>query len=152
MNVELDKLIINSLNEYQKDKIQLPNDINERASVFRIGHYLANIIENDGYFESYHVDVEYNRDLDSVKTLDKIMIIPDLIIHERGTNSNNLVAIEFKKNKDSKKDKEKLEKLINSNYGYNYKNVYFIIINKGIIQKYINGEWKEINIKEGDNQ
>ena len=57
------------------------------------------------------------------------MIKPDIIIHERGTDNKNLIAIEIKKGnadkEDKKDDKERLEKFTDPNrpdeYRFNYK-------------------------------
>ncbi len=117
----------------------LPRTINERTFVFRFGHYLANDLENN---TGYSVDVDYNRCFDDPKRQNNNLIIPDLIIHKRGIN-DNLVAIEFKKNNDSSKDRDRLVQLMQDS-NYLYKNVYFIIINKNVVEKYENGEWNSI--------
>lgn len=71
-------------------------------------------------------------------------------MHQRGCNSNNILAIEFKTyfNKNNEKnDKLKLQALTDNNSFYKYKMGLFIELGKTretvIILKYING--KKIN-------
>ena len=123
----------------KQDDKDLPKDVNERAFVFRFGHYLANYIEQSG---KYKVDVEYNRKEIQPKRKSDKLIVPDLIVHIRGTN-DNLIAIEFKKSNDNKNDKEKLKFLMLNN-AYLYREVYFIVINKNKIEKLVDNEWKSI--------
>ena len=60
-------------------------------------------------FPGYSIDCEYNRDGFDVKRLalswrairdddvEAVTVFPDIIVHQRGTNSNNLLVIEVKK-------------------------------------------------------
>ena len=49
-------------------------------------------------FQWADLDCEYNRNMDDPKMLnDDRRFIPDLIIHRRRSNENNLLVIEFKK-------------------------------------------------------
>lgn len=62
-------------------------------------------------------------------------IIPDIIIHERGSNKDNLVAIEVKtwwnnKDEERKRDEDKLFYLTDSFHQYRYKYGLSLIINK----------------------
>lgn len=98
-------------------------------------------------FDGFSVDSEYNGDKwndndrktlkitqDSMKkigrkvnSLNCYMFTPDIIIHKRGTNENNLVVIEVKKDSNSEKRKQydilKLENLTTCKLGnhYNFK-------------------------------
>jgi hypothetical protein len=93
----------------EKDFYLLQIDANERAISHRLGLYLQLI------FEDWHVDCEYNRNLDDPKRVkqyerffaknqriwnitetDPITVFPDIIVHERNTH-NNLLVIEMKK-------------------------------------------------------
>lgn len=93
----------------EKDTYLLEIDANERAISHRLGLYLQLL------FEDWHVDCEYNRNLDNPKRLktykkffyenqrvwniaetDPITVFPDIIIHERCTR-NNLLIVEIKK-------------------------------------------------------
>ena len=108
-------------------------------------------------FLQYDVDPEYNRDIDKPndrKALDiarnriievgkktnqndNYKLSPDIIIHKRGTNENNLVVIEVKKDIHSKDLKEfdliKLEHLTIDHLGnhYNYKIGIAIVLGTG---------------------
>lgn len=99
------------------------------------------------YFGDYNVDPEYNGDIRKIKDRKELTIAenrmreigidpnnenaytltPDIIIHTRNTNGNNLVVIEIKKDTNSQKNKEfdllKLEHMTidyNENH-YNYR-------------------------------
>ena len=114
------------------DQYLLSKDLQERA----IAHKLANYYE--GLFKDWDVDCEYNRNLDSVKTVDnkddKDRILPDIVIHKRGNHDNNLAVIEIKKTTNCRgtgreSDFNKLSKLVEE--PYNYKYAYFIDIPTG---------------------
>ncbi|MDD6277345.1 MAG: hypothetical protein PUA55_02105 [Mycoplasma sp.] len=101
---------------------ELPCNIHERTFVSRMSHHLADIIENANIIEKecskIKVDVEYNKNVNDSKRIDKKLRYVDLIIHERKTN-NNISAIEFKNKKDSNVDKNNLINLKNC-LGYKY--------------------------------
>ena len=138
-NLDVDNLIINILNQVESnDKILLENNSHEISLVFRFAYYLANKIEND---TDYKVDLEYNRNKNVVKQINGRNRRIDLIVHKRNKN-DNLIAIEFKKNKDSTIDKKELEDIIKE---YNYKNVYFINFKMKKVEKYLDNNWIEIN-------
>ena len=138
-NLDVDNLIINILNQVESnDKILLENNSHEISLVFRFAYYLANKIEND---TDYKVDLEYNRNKNVVKQINGKNRRIDLIVHKRNKN-DNLIAIEFKKNKDSTIDKKELEDIIKE---YNYKNVYFINFKMKKVEKYLDNNWIEIN-------
>ena len=76
-----------------------------------------------GVFPAHDVDVEYNRhgiDPKRVTGLEDIagnsdgLIVPDIVVHQRGNDDNNLLAIEIKKtsnHEDRDRDKNKLRAL-----------------------------------------
>ena len=87
----------------RQDFYLLKKDVNERSISHRLGQYLQEI------FTDWHVDCEYNRNHDSLKTLDlppkdlasifdteAHTVYPDIIVHLRGTDQN-LLVIEIKK-------------------------------------------------------
>ena len=80
----------------------------------------------------YHLDCEYNRNVDIIKKMGINAIIPDLIIHKRGSMKNNLLVLEIKTwwNPDNKEDIEKINKLIDPKKEYKYKFGLSIIIEK----------------------
>lgn len=119
----------------------LVRGLGERIITNRLADYLRL------QFPEYNVDSEYNGDVDkpndrkalqiAKKRLIEIgykpnqnnhyKIVPDIIVHERGTNSNNLIVLEVKKDVSRYNDKIydliKLEHLTidySGNY-YNYK-------------------------------
>ena len=88
---------------------------------------------------NYDVDCEYNRNiLDERKYkyitngYKKYRIFPDFILHIRGNNENNILAIEFKKknNKRNENDILKLNALTSSNGCYKYRLGLFIQLGK----------------------
>ncbi|MDR0911755.1 MAG: hypothetical protein LBM96_04030 [Methanobrevibacter sp.] len=133
----LDDLINND-----KDLIEEKWDVHERAITHKLGCYLQK------YFD-LSVDCEYNRKgisknikeiprkylKDCLSKEDKDVngsknIYPDIIIHKRGNNDHNLLAIEFKKGfkendraKDEKCDTKKLNAIVKE---YEYKYAIFI--------------------------
>lgn len=96
----------------QKEFILL--NVSERSMCGELMKYLTKEI-NKTPFSSYHVDVEYNRNVGGeLKTIKnaKEIIIPitcDIILHSRGKNieQDNLIAIEVKKSTQSQKEKDK---------------------------------------------
>lgn len=140
-----DKYLI-TIQEENFDKIITKKNeikqVSERGIVFYFAHYLRNIADKNENIKSYDIDVEYNRNYFDSKKLGSCgyNAIPDLIIHKRGTNNNNLLIIEFKgwwndkkikRNIDIQKIKEFMEKRTdNSIYNYNYKYGAYIVIDK----------------------
>ena len=103
--------------------------VSERACVFRFGVYFDSLFRKMISCH-YHIDVEYNRNLENVKTLpqsgtsgEEKARIPDLIVHRRGNNDNNLLVIEFKTwwNLDQQQDEKKIERFTNPEGDYRYK-------------------------------
>ena len=103
--------------------------VSERACVFRFGLYFDFLFRQKiPYY--YHIDVEYNRNLKNIKTLPQSgssetedARIPDLIVHQRGNNENNLLVIEFKTwwNRDRQQDEKKIERFTDLEGDYRYK-------------------------------
>ena len=95
------------------DRYLLDINVNERTISHRIAIHLENLIA--GWNEEWHVDCEYNRDVNAnnepyskniipggvpgepgYDDADATTCYPDIIIHRRGTGTN-LLAIEIKK-------------------------------------------------------
>ena len=110
-------------------------DANERS----ITHHLAIYLQYE--FTGWHVDVEYNRHFDDPKRqprrpqepprqptpedTDAVTVFPDIIVHHRGTDQNNLLVVEVKKasRDDPGDDYWKLEqftKPLPEGYGYRW--------------------------------
>lgn len=86
---------------YQKDFSLISRKCSERSIVFRLGLYLAKEFEGTGF----DIDCEYNKNGDKPKALiGKRFNYPDIIIHKRECNDNNLLVIEVKTPNDMKTD------------------------------------------------
>lgn len=118
---------------YSNDQYLISNEasqyVGERCIAHKLGGYLSNLISE------YDVDCEFNRDLDTVKKMGGHKIIPDIIIHKRGNNDDNLIVIEVKPWWNDKRegfinDEKKLKYLTNCNNQYRYKYGLSLIINQ----------------------
>ena len=80
------------------DKTYLDVHAHERSICFRFGTYLNKYIESNSFLKKYDLDAEYNRDIDMIKRLPGWPngCYPDLILHKRGNNENNILIIECK--------------------------------------------------------
>ncbi|GAB2704007.1 hypothetical protein [Nocardia thraciensis] len=99
---KLQALLAAAIEELYTDDIWLVvNELREEALVSRIAHHLANMVEQPG--RNIHVDVEYNRQNNRNEPPDPKrddrdkLVTPDLIVHARGTNNANLLAIEARR-------------------------------------------------------
>lgn len=147
---EIRILLEKSLKElYLKDCILIDRNTKEECINHRLAIYIENIfremvhLPNAKTTKTYSVDVEYNRNVtglglmsyndNSQKILSKKIIagefsnakevIPDIIIHERGSNSNNFLCIEAKKRytaESEERDFTKINGLLNPPFNYKY--------------------------------
>lgn len=114
--------------------------IGERSMAFRIGHYMANTIEPILLRHGLNIDCEYNRHLHDVKELDGSRIIPDLLVHQRLVDQNNLMIFEFKKGyttggsrkkeRGKNRDWEKLKGLTHPENDYHYQYGVYVELNE----------------------
>lgn len=94
------------------DSALFQRGVNERAIAARFSNYLQN------NFEEYSVDADYNRHGVKPKRVElpeecrnkkdekgNSLIIPDIVIHDRGNDDNNLLAIELKKDDNAENSK-----------------------------------------------
>lgn len=102
---------------YNKHQDLLRRDVNERSMTHKLAEELQKI------FRDWEVDCEFNRaDGDLPKKLfldgerissddtDAKTVYPDIIIHKRGSNEENIVAIEVKKDGlNTERDEQKLK-------------------------------------------
>jgi hypothetical protein len=143
-----------------RDNYLLKHNVNERSITHKLAEYLQKHLPE--YFdEQYNVDCEYNRNIDKsskkIKRLSlkleeiieesgvgiksKIInnseyyetsVYPDIIVHKRGENHNNLLIIEVKKssaNKDAYNyDCEKLKAYTDNSEGNSLKYFYGVLI------------------------
>lgn len=103
---------------YQIDYDNIRYDVSERNICARLAHHMENIMrEYDQYqdpkiFKGYYADVEYNRmgngDLKQFENSEHLPqnMVSDLLIQSRGYE-RNLLALEMKKMKASKKEMDK---------------------------------------------
>lgn len=77
----------------EKDSFLLTNNSNERSVSHKLAEYLQQL------FPNYNVDCEYNRHFSNPKRGNignNPLILPDIIIHKRGSDHDNLIVIEIK--------------------------------------------------------
>lgn len=119
---------------YENDEALLVLNANERTISAKIACYMFPM------FPSHNVDVEYNRHGINPKRLEygneckeneNSLILPDIIVHERGNDSNNLLVIEIKKSVDTRPRECDFEKLTALKTDYHYKYAAFIEIPTG---------------------
>ena len=121
------------------DSFLLKNNVAERAIAHKLGEYLQNL------FPYYTVDCEYNRHGQNKKILSDKKVYPDIIIHERGNNKNNLLVIEIKKDiNEDINDFKKLSEFTRSGNDYKYHYGLFIHLNvdsaaKSLLRWFENG-------------
>ncbi len=90
---------------YENDLQLLEKEIHENAVSAQLSRYLA------AEFPNYHIDCEYNRHLEDDKELDGEIIRPDIVIHRRATDDQNLAYIEIKTNKNKTSRKNDINKI-----------------------------------------
>lgn len=109
------------------DTTLLDRKVREECVNHRLAYYIESIYEEivkDDLF--YSVDLEYNKNLGNndkkIPGLDGkiISIRPDIIVHKRPDNQNNLIAIEAKHGANNKHDIHKLRMLLEIPYSYSY--------------------------------
>ena len=117
------------------DYYLIKNDSHEGSIFFRIGHYLENELKESSDFNGFVVDLEYNRNLDNIKSFEGKKVRPDLIVHKRGENgpSYNLMVIEIKKHTapcyEKDRDGDKLKEFTSKEYEFQYEIGGRLIIN-----------------------
>ena len=111
---------------YEKDRYLLSINVNERSIAHKFSEYLQLL------FADYNVDCEYDRHGQYVKELEGISecsterqtdrILPDIIIHKRGHDKDNLIVFEIKcKAEATPCDLKKLELLTRRKGRFRYK-------------------------------
>ena len=101
---ELIKLALDQL--YERDRYLVDNrpflkerngnhHVGERSIVFRLAHYMQNFMDSNWEYNDYVLDCEYNRNGVHAKKLPSFEkgVYPDVIIHSRGNNDNNILMI-----------------------------------------------------------
>lgn len=135
---ELKNLLSKAVNKlYEENPPLIDEKRTERPSVFRVGVYLNELLKRST-FKDLHLDCEYNNNERDVKKLDNKKIVPDLIIHKRGTHEFNKLVVEFKGwwESDSSKDVRKLKGLTANSQGYKYLLGAFVKLGKENVEYY----------------
>ncbi|WP_124100283.1 hypothetical protein [Ruminococcus sp. Marseille-P6503] len=113
-----------ALELYLKDGYLIGCQVCERSIMYKFAHYLDNLISKDPAFAGYNLDCEYNRDIMEVKRINCYLngVYPDIIIHKRGTNNDNLLVIECKTwwNSNTDDDVKKINAFLSPEEHYNY--------------------------------
>ena len=147
---------------YQKDyylvltrsEADYDSHVGERAIVFRFAHYLQIHLNEDPFFRDYNLDCEYNRNLMDPKRLGLLgdaATVPDVILHRRGDNDNNLMVIEFKGywNCHQEKDRLKIKGFTSEDDVFKFNVGYTVLIGRTIeeivIEKYTKGIFVQQN-------
>lgn len=98
----------------------LARDVNERTITGSLARHLG------PHFQDWDVDCEYNRDGHQVKRANGRIVVPDIIVHRRGT-PENLLVVEVKKSTSVASDDEDLVKLQDfKRLGLAYRNALFV--------------------------
>ena len=123
----------------------LQNNCSERSIVHRLAIYIEQV------FPEFNVDCEYNRNLSDKKRLLSVipegldedeynrnrLVSPDIIVHKRDSNKENLLVIEVKKSTTSVNnslrefDYEKLRLFTSAEYGLGYRYGMYIELTTG---------------------
>ena len=143
---QVEVLIKSALDQlYRKDQYLIDNrpyrketngnhHVGERSIVFRLAHYMQNIMDSTPAFENYVLDCEYNRNGVHAKTLPSFLygVYPDVIIHNRGNNDNNLLILEVKTywNTDNTQDVKKIREFLDASGKYHFSFGLSLIIEK----------------------
>ena len=112
--------IVEALDRFlAEDAALLEANAHEQAITSRLGYHLQHA------FPEWNVDCEYNRDRHEIKTLGGQIVVPDVIVHQRG-EEKNLLVIEAKKSNSAGEDQADLEKLQSFKDELNYKHALFV--------------------------
>lgn len=98
---------------------------NEQTIAFRVGIHFHEILKGSR-FSAFDLDSEYNKHGDDAKKRSNgSSMRPDLLIHRRGNDDDNILAVEFSAfwQDESKivRDRDKLIELTHPEYDYKYK-------------------------------
>lgn len=178
LKVAIDKAFSKLL---ERDRILLENDLHERAITHWFAVYLDDEIQSSFPGKDYNVDCEYNRDItrnnewtkrafilkdkmipefrevSSNQALDYFgerSVYPDIIVHKRGSNANNLLVMEIKKsssNLSREFDIQKLKAYTRNEFKEDIlKYKYGVLVEIGVCDKSSEGQ-KTLWFSEGKN-
>lgn len=98
----------------EKDSNIIDRKLHENCINHRLAMYMGLGIEHN----VINVDCEYNKNMDGAKEVLGHKRLPDIIIHQRKSNENNLILIEAKKQKLDVEDIEKINYYLLEPYKY----------------------------------
>lgn len=143
---ELKGIVENCINIlYQKDSSLITRGGMEQSASFRFAIYLSESINKIEWLKRLQLDIEYNKNgLNPKRTPRRPNgVRPDLIIHQRGDNTANILVVEIKGwwNDESREiDRIKLEDFTHQDGEYKYGLGVFLELEKnGCIPKYFLG-------------
>lgn len=121
----------------ERDSYLFEINVHEEAISNRLAGYLRSELETD----LISVDTEYNRHGTQLKKygIEGRSAVVDIVVHSRGTDDFNLLAIECKKRKASEDDYKKINALVDNEFNYRY----------GLVLEFFEGRaeifWKDEN-------
>ncbi|MBU4141458.1 hypothetical protein KKE99_01135 [Patescibacteria group bacterium] len=111
----------------ERDRRLIHRKVREECINHRLACYLEQFLnEESNVLRSYEVDLEYDKNYNELKKIiideynNAKAIRPDIIVHKRETNEDNLIAFEIKKGYTNKHDLKKIKGLLRSPYNYAY--------------------------------
>lgn len=143
----------------EEDRYLLERNVHEQTLSSRLACYLAQYYEEEERW-NYNVDCEYNRNFDDCKMLKNITntngVRPDIIIHKRWSNADNLLVIEIKKASNAEaqswSDDEKLKWFTSSDDVYRFTYWVYLMFDTKSLKEYkiykkgnIISSWKRQN-------
>ncbi len=142
---------------YRRDAELIRRGVQEETISHRLALYLEAFLYeqlNLVLFDpaGYDVDTEYNKNGEDLKRLvrgDRRGKRPDIIVHRRGHNENNLLMIEVKKNRRkpiSSSDDNKLRGATDPNHDFRYKLGLYLNLKVSCAELawYCNGEQEQV--------
>ena len=117
-NEKIKCMVIRALEKfYLQDEKLIDFGVNETTISARIAMYLYELVEKEKKAEKIYVDCEYNKYRENQRkpapaSYPHKSIRPDIIIHSRGNDDNNLLYCEVKKNKVSQNDIAKINHVL----------------------------------------
>ena len=111
---------------YKQDLDLLKREVHERSIAFRVGLYFHDLLRSSKY-AALDLDLEYNRNKKDRKRTQSSphSTYPDLILHKRNSNEQNVLVVEFKISRNPRptnrtRDIEKLKDFTSSSQQYGY--------------------------------
>ena len=121
---EIEDILCKSLTILIEDDLYLiENKTKEESINHRLAIYLEWIFKEMRW--PYNIDIEYNKNGEASKSYvqpnkKKRFAVPDIIVHSRGDNENNLLFIETKKLNSNSLDFIKAKAFLHQGYFYKY--------------------------------